>query len=163
MKISLDELKKIVAEAIKNVEELKEKVRPDGYKADDNMDFSMPSQNNRYKRQGASNMGTWTSESKLKTVISNVIKEVSKPIAVKHATTCAPFSEVLANDVTANGWVGKRSNKTKKLPRDITDWEVASMITAPKQKKKKGHDIVIALNHEGKEFWSIAKENLNKK
>lgn len=83
MKISLNELKTIVREAIVEAKKKKKKEKSvDGvkrYQKDEKLDFSKPLGNsNLYKRQGASGIGPYTAESALRLFIKNVIKEAMK-------------------------------------------------------------------------------------
>ncbi|MHA1951896.1 MAG: hypothetical protein ACW987_18775 [Candidatus Thorarchaeota archaeon] len=106
MNLTIKELKSVIQEVLKNLEEEGQKGR-DGYNCDDvqprgfshggAMDFSKDSESlegNRYKRQGSSNMGPWTNESLLRSVIRNMITESFKlkPMPNSKAKTSAPFN-----------------------------------------------------------------------
>lgn len=84
MKISLSELKRVVAEV---VAEASGKKKPKGgdskppeaqasMKADEKLDFSKPQgEDNLYRKQGAANMGPYTAESALRHVVREAIRE----------------------------------------------------------------------------------------
>ena len=91
MKITMDELRRVVVEAVSGaVNEAKRKkkgkpvekkggeppVRPAGYSRSEKHDFSQPEPGGgRLKRQGAANFGPYTAESKLRSVIRSLVAE----------------------------------------------------------------------------------------
>lgn len=82
MKIQLKELRRLVSEVIEEdkkktkKEKDAEKMQPKGYQKDEKLDFSQPlGANNLYKRQGASNIGPYTSEGALRLFIKECIRQ----------------------------------------------------------------------------------------
>lgn len=82
MKIQLKELRQMVFEVLEEdkkktkKEKDAERMQPKGYQKDEKLDFSEPQGvNNLYRRQGASNIGPYTSESALRLFIRECIRQ----------------------------------------------------------------------------------------
>lgn len=86
MKMKLSELRGIVADVVSEARRKKPKkpkktddapdTQPHGYMSDPKLDFSRPlDDENLYRRQGASNLGPYTSEGAIRLVIRQMISE----------------------------------------------------------------------------------------
>lgn len=77
MKLTMNELRKIVEQELVEARKKTKKKddEPVGYKTAEALDFSKPQgEKNRYKRQGASNLGPYTSEGALRFFVRECIQ-----------------------------------------------------------------------------------------
>lgn len=140
MNLSIKELKDVIEAVLKNMEEdgLKgrdgyksecdDETKPRGFSPGGQMDFSQDATNslggNRYKRQGASNMGPWTNETTLRAVIKSMIIESfkMKPVPNSQLKLSAPFDTRVT--VGKKGSVGNvQPPEWKTTKKEGTVWE----------------------------------------
>lgn len=138
MNLTIEELKKVIETVIKEFAEAGQKGR-DGYQQDEDcpvqprgfgkseaLDFTQTSEEgNRYKRQGASNMGPFTSEAAIRAIAKDVLNEAFKPMPSKRMESSAPFNGGQAK-IGENGSVGNVS---------MPDWKT----TKKSKKESKGN------------------------
>lgn len=137
MDLTVDELKKVIEAAIKEFAEAGKKGR-DGYQQceDDPTqprgfgkavagDFTQKSaEGNRYKIQGSSNMGPYTSEGAILKVVESVLRERLKPMPSKRMEASAPYNASQAK-IGEAGSVGNTSmpdwKSTKKAKKESSE------------------------------------------
>jgi len=170
MELTIEELADIVKNVVESIKEEGEKGRdgyvdetakPNGFSNVAALDFSQTSEEgNFYKKQGASNMGPWTSESVLRKVIRNMVRE---SFELKHmpnskSKQSAPFN-TRAN-VGEQGSVGNikmsewKSTKNGKVWEQLAHWYDVKENKSTKKKKDPKVDSRMVKQMETAGFWS---------
>lgn len=153
MQLTIDELKTVIRDVARNLIEKKAKadkkgkkgkkddrgekgrdgyveedIQPVGFGSGGKMDFSKDAkeslEGSRYKRQGNSNMGPWTSESALRSIVRAVMAEEFKlkPMPNVRAKESAPYN--VRSHVGEQGSVGNpKMEGWKTTKQDSTVWE----------------------------------------
>lgn len=178
MELTVEELKEVIKNVLKSIKEEGQKgrdgyvdddVQPNGFGTDENLDFSQDAtrskEGNLYKRQGAANMGPWTSESVLRAVVREMLKEEfnMKPIPNAKAKSCAPFSGRAS--VGKKGSVGNIAiPEWKTTKKESSVWEdLARWYNVPVVKESVNHDPMYVDEMVRKSYSSLLRESKKKR
>lgn len=114
MKMNIKELRALISTELREAKRKKkdaDEIQPQKYQEDENFDFSEPQGSaNRYKKQGASNIGPYTSENALRLFVRQCIREsISKVVAEKHVGFKRLKGMLTSKTVTSPG-ISKHGN-----------------------------------------------------